>query len=189
MSIMLVSTEDAKLFLGLKTEDEHDDLIELIIEQVSARIETYLNRELKAEERTKYFDAGKDSYSLPAYPVDTGETFTVNHDDVELTIDEDYYLHDEIGVVEFPLGTGEYKVRSIDVTCTGGYTEGSGVLAVPDDLKRACLMQTVYDFRRRNDLGLSSVSMPDGSVSIYQPARFLSEVEAILMTHRRLPIQ
>ena len=90
MSIMLVSTEDVKLFLGLKTEDEHDDLIELIIEQVSARIETYLNRELKAEERTKYFDAGKNSYSLPAYPVDTGETFTVNHDDVELTIDEDY---------------------------------------------------------------------------------------------------
>ena len=127
MSIMLVSTEDAKLFLGLKTEDEHDDLIELIIEQVSARIETYLNRELKAEERTKYFDAGKNSYSLPAYPVDTGETFTVNHDDVELTIDEDYYLHDEIGVVEFPLGTGEYNhIHVIVPDGDGGFQVATG---------------------------------------------------------------
>jgi hypothetical protein len=171
-----------------KSDSTHDALLTMFIQQVSARIQTYLNRELKAEERTEYFDAGEKQFSLKAYPIDTEETFTVNWSDEEQEIDEDYFLYDTIGIVEFPYGTGQYDARAIDITYTGGYTDTDSVLAVPDDLKRACFLQVAFDFKRRKDLGLSSISMPDGSMSVYQPARFLPEVTAILNSFRRMPI-
>ena len=51
----LVSREKVKIFLEITVTD-FDDLIDLLIEQISSRIENFLNRKLKKQEYTEYFD-------------------------------------------------------------------------------------------------------------------------------------
>lgn len=182
----LVSLADVKAFLE-KTDTEHDQLLTNLIEQVSARIERALNRNLTKAERTEYFDKGESVYLLSAYPVDEAADFTVTLDGQSQTKDEDFYLDPEKGLIEFAYGTGDYKPRALVVTYTGGYAEDvNGVLQVPADLKRACLLQVAFEFRRRKDLGLRTVSMPDGSLSVNEPAALLPEVKQILAAHRRV---
>jgi hypothetical protein len=165
-----------------------DTMITTLIEQISALIEKELKRELKAQERTKYFDSGRSIYALDSYPIIIAEEspFTVTLNDEAVTKDDDYYLDEDLGVIEFWGGTGTRWPRAVKVVYTGGYTEGEdGVLAVPDYLKHACLMQVAFEFKRREDLGLSGVSMPGGSVSTYQPADLLPEVKGIIKNNRR----
>jgi len=54
----------------------------------------------------------------------------------------------------------------------------------PLSLKRACLMQVTYEFRRRKDLGLSSTTYTDGTVNKFQIDEFLPAVEKILQRHK-----
>lgn len=188
MSIKLVSLDNVKAFLE-KTDTEHDTLLTMLIEQVSARIETFLNRKLKKQERTEYFDSGPEVFSLSAPPVDTSATLTVKLNDDAMTKGDDFYLHPDEGVIEFVTGTGVAWPRDLEVTYTGGYAEDeNGILQVPDDLKRACLLQVAFDFRRREDIGLAAVSLPDGSVSTLRPAELLPEVKEILKAYRRRPL-
>jgi hypothetical protein len=51
----------------------------------------------------------------------------------------------------------------------------------------AVIMQTAFIFRRRKDIGLSSISLPDGSISVVAPTELLPEVKAVLKEYRRTP--
>jgi hypothetical protein len=60
---------------------------------------------------------------------------------------------------------------------------------VPDlSLTRAILMQATYEWRRRNDLGLTSMTMPDGSINKFTVDGWLPEVKKIIDNYRRLNI-
>ena len=52
------------------------------------------------------------------------------------------------------------------------------------DLERAIYKQATYEWKRRRDLGLQSVSAPDGSVQKYEPELFLPEVQKSLDRHK-----
>ncbi len=165
-----------------------DTMITNLIEQISTLIEKECKRKLKAEERTEYFDSGRSIYTLDAYPIiiDAENTFAITLNEEAVNKDEDYYLDEDLGVVEFWGGTGTRWPKAIKVVYTGGYEEDEdGVLAVPDDLKHACLMQVAFEFKRREDIGLSGVSMPGGSVSTYQPADLLPEVKNTIKDNKR----
>ena len=184
----LISLEDLTSYLE-KTDTKHNTLLTSIIEQVSQRIETFLRRELKEEERTKVFNGGLKKYLLPAYPINTGQDITIDIDGVTSFIeDTDYFVWDEMGMIEFTGNISSEKPRILSITWTGGYLETTGVIAVPDDIKRACVMQCAMEFRRRKDMGISSVSSPDGNITVNRPAALLPEVKASLMphVHRRL---
>lgn len=185
----LISLDDVKKFLEKETSDsKHDALLQMVIEHVSQRLETAMNRELKEEERTEYFPAGGKVFSLPAYPVDLSQTLTVKVWGAEKTKDVDFYINPKTGVIEFFSSTGTPRPGQVEVTWTGGYEEKAEVLEVPDDMARACLMQVVFEFKNRDSLGYSSVSMPDGSVAVYRPAELLPEVKAICRQYRRIPL-
>lgn len=47
-------------------------------------------------------------------------------------------------------------------------------------LKRPLMKQCAYEFNRRNDLGLVSVTAPDGTLSKMEVAEWLSDVKAAL---------
>lgn len=194
MSIKLVSTTDVKDFLEIdRSKITFDSLLDLLIRSNSKRVETYLNRDLKKESRTKYFNAGRTKYSLSAYPIDTSGTTTtalsVYDGSSLLTVNSDYYVWDAEGVIEFYTAPVYCEPRQIKIIWTGGYTEaitGEKLLSVPDDLRFACLLQTAYVFRRRNELGLQSISLADGSINSVSSGEFIPQVKGILKSYRRL---
>lgn len=178
----LCSVADTKLFLD-KTDTDHDSLLDKMVDFVSKTMEGAMNgRLLTKAARTKYFNPGGKIYLLPAFPVDTTATFTVTVDAVAQTINDDFFLYDEEGIVEFGTDNPWSDPKDIAITWTGGYTEatGTGILAVPDDLEFACVMQTSFMFRRRKDMGTSYILMPDGAASIPVKDGLLPQVQDII---------
>jgi len=200
MSIMLISVEEAKSFLEIDTSiATFDVLLANFIKNISDRIQMYLNRRLKKESRTDYFNAGRKKYYLDAFPVDSTITPTIVLDDIPQVINDDFYLWPDSGLIEFEFKTSYIEPRQISVAWTGGYAATSTVvggslvndilLDVPDSLKYACTLQVAYMFRRRKDIGLTSISMPDGSISSLTPTDLLPEVKKILNHFRKVPVE
>jgi hypothetical protein len=188
--LKLISLADLKAFIG---EDSigtgKDALLTAIIEYVSPRIESYLNRNLRKETRRTLFNAGKKIFALSAYPIDSSTTaVSVVLDGTTQTINSDYFVWEDRGVVEFEYTPLYTEPQQIAITWVGGYTEISDVIEVPDDIKLACVLQCSYVFRRRKDIGATSISMPDGSVSSAGSMQLLPEVKDILGAYKRLLI-
>lgn len=188
----LISLTDLKIFLEI-TKTDQDRLLGMIIEHVSAWVEKYLNRNLLKTSRTIYRDAGRRYYYLPAFPIDEAATLTVTCDGVAQTKDTDYFVRADDGLIEFqkdaiPTYTDP---KEVVITWTGGYAaSGEGdteCLNVPIDIQDAVMRQCVYSFRRRKDLGIGMISMPDGSVSKNNAADafLLPEVKSILVNYRK----
>lgn len=257
----LVSLGNVKTFLEIN-QANHDNLLNLIIEQVSSAIQAYLGRTLTQSEYTEYFNGGKRHYYLKAYPIfnwesidgitlsgsspvsvnfighdfSTGDkvkfkdisgttelndnTYTITvTDSSNFTLDNtdssnftayssggscskapvvtvsdatgyddkaEYYVWEEEGLIEFVTPPSYTLPRQVKIVYTGGYSvdTSTNIVNVPDDMKRACLMQVAFDFRRRKDVGVTSISMPDGSISIQSPSTLLPEVTRILKMYR-----
>jgi hypothetical protein len=87
---------------------------------------------------------------------------------------------------------GQYALR---VTYTGGYDlppadgqdQPAGYVPIPADLEGAICQQVVYEWRRRNDPGLNSVSLPDGTINKMQVGEWLEAVEQTLKRYRIRP--
>lgn len=202
MSIMLAPLATVKAFLEIESEKtDYDSLLVTTIKYISDRIQVFLNRQLAKEERTQYFQAGRKTYFLDSYPVDSAASITVILDDTAQTINDDYWLWPNSGTIEFDYATSYIEPRQINVKYTGGYaitdtmvgitgittiTE-TVLLVVPDSIAFACVLQTAFTFRRRRDIGLSSTSMPDGSINTMYAADLLPEVKQILKQYRKIP--
>jgi hypothetical protein len=179
--MLFTSLTDVKLFLEKKDTDQ-DDLLDLIILNVSARIEGYLNRLFEKVERTQYFDAGRKYYSLPAYPIDLTAPLTVTDGDVVRVVNSDYYVWENDGAIEFYTEPSYSTPKQIKVIWTGGYATYD---LLPQELQFATILQSAFVFRRRKDIGLNSVTMPDGSISVNAPTALLPEVKQILSSLRK----
>lgn len=183
MSIQFVDKSSVKAIME-KTDSTHDTIITSLIQYISKNIETYCNRSFKKESRTEVFNAGRKHYFLSAPPVDSSVTLVVTLTGATQTIDSQYYLWDDLGMVEFITSPTDTTPKAVSITYTGGYAETDSVLAVPDDLKHACIEQVIFLFRRRKDIGLSSVSMPDGSINVLSPNDWLKSVLGTLNRYR-----
>jgi hypothetical protein len=196
--MMLVSLTEAKAFLEIATATtDFDSLIGQIIEYVSDRIETFLNRDLTKSYYTSYFDSGRRKYYLNAYPIDATAVITVTVDGTTQTEDDDYYVWDDEGLVEFSWTTTYTDPKQISITWLGGYSVttisvasvSKDILAtIPDSIKFACLLQSAFVFKRRKDIGLTGVSLPDGSFNTIFSGDLLPEVKSILNSYRKHPI-
>lgn len=197
MSIQLASLAEIKAFLEIETSvTTFDSLLNSMLKYVSDRIQTFLNRNLKKEQRTEYFNAGRRRFYVSAFPIDTTATITVVLDTTTETINDDYYIWADEGLLEFDWKTSYIEPKQLYITYTGGYASStvsiSGtvediLLAVPDGLKYACILQTAFMFRRRKDIGLTSTSMPDGSINTMFASDLLPEVKNILKSFRKAP--
>lgn len=179
--MLLTSVTDVKTFLEI-TNTAHDSLLTLIVTMVSARIETYLNRNLEKVERTQYFDAGGRYYFLPAYPIDLTAALTITNSDAAQVINSDYYVWETQGLIEFPSPPSYVNPKQIKIVWTGGYATYD---VLPQDIQLATVLQSAFVFRRRKDIGLNSVTMPDGSINVNAPTSLLPEVQKILAMWRR----
>lgn len=195
----LIDIKLIKQFLE-KTDTDHNDLLIVLIEQVTAAFENYTGRKFEAVERTKYFSAGPRNFLLPAFPVDLGETFTATVNDDAQVIDEDFFVWEDQGRVEFvrktatdplPLSPAAIpRPKSVVIVWTGGWTaDDDGLLqGVPQDFQKACMMQVAFEFRRRDSIGVTSLSVPDGNTTVLAPTDLLPGVRTLLDSHKFLKV-
>lgn len=182
----LVTRATVKSFLEIAdTTTSFDTLLDLIIAQVSKRFETFCNRSFEKIARTQKFNAGRKDFFLPAYPIDLTAALTITVDSNAVTKDDDYFVYEDSGWIEFVYKPSYYEPQQISITWTGGYA----VADIPSDLQYAAMKQVAFIFRRRKDVGISSVSLPDGSMSINNPDDLLPEVKNILRSYKRAPGQ
>jgi hypothetical protein len=179
----LISVSELKEILE-KTDDQHDSLLDLIIEYISADLESAMNRKLEKMQRTEYFSGGCKVFALQAPPIDLAQPFTLTLDGQAESIDNDYYVHENSGIVEFVTTTNFTDPKQIAITYTGGYPATGASLDAPKDMKMACLLQSAFIFRRRKDLGINQLSMPDGSIGSFLTGEFLPQVQKIVDRNR-----
>lgn len=181
----LVSLDKLKLLLE-KEDETHDDMLNMIIEYNSKRIEGYLNRKLKYDTYTEYFSGDSRRFFLSAIPIEKN-TVKVYYEGSLLSEGVDYQVWLDSGLIEFTRDLPKNAIKSLKVEYKGGYKEDeNGVLKVPDDLKYACLLQSSWEFRNRDTLGFVSMSLPDGSISS-RPIDLLPTVKQILKQYRLPP--
>jgi hypothetical protein len=179
-------------------ETDWDGLITELIGSVSERCASYCNRDFGNKSRVEYHDGGGRYLYLRGLPVVGSITSIYGSDTWEwvsgdLIDSDDYFLHAS-GMVGYRYGAWPYGPKALRVTYTGGYfafdvgdKPPEGYNPPPDDLEMAARSQVAYDFNRRKDVGLESVSFPDGSIQKVSSGEFLPSVKAVLNRYRIRP--
>jgi hypothetical protein len=187
-------------------ETDWDSLLSDLIGSVSERCASYCNRDFESKSRVEYHDGGGQYLYLKGLPVesitsvygsDTWEWATSN-----LIPSTDYQLL-TAGMLGYRYGVWSYGPKALKVTYVGGYDPFYGVgstspddededpltiyTPIPDDLEMAVRSQVAYDFNRRKDIGLESISFPDGSIQKVTSGEFLPSVKAVLNRYRIRP--
>jgi hypothetical protein len=169
-----------------QTETDWDTLLNELIAAVSARAASYCNRDFEHKERVEYHSGGGLYLYLKGLPVASVASIygsdTWEWDEGNL-IPADHYQLLEAGMVAYRFGVWPYGPKALKVTYTGGYAADT----VPDDLEMAVRSQVAYDFKRRRDIGLESVSFPDGSIQKMSSGEFLQSVRQVLDRYRIRP--
>jgi hypothetical protein len=193
----LTTLAKVKALLEL-TETDWDGLITELIGSVSERCASYCNRDFENRSRVEYHDGGGRYLYLRGLPVVGSITSIYGSDTWEwasgdLIDSGDYFLHAS-GLVGYRDGAWPYGRKALKVTYIGGYfafsaggTLPAGYNPPPDDLEMAARTQVAYDFNRRKDVGLESVSFPDGSIQKVNSGEFLPSVKAALNRYRIRP--
>lgn len=169
MAIELVGFDQLKLMLELeKTESDYPTLT-LIQESVVAAFESYLGRNLSEDkyEESNFVYFPQDIMPLKALPVKSITSAAI--DGVEIT---DYKIRD-FGIL---LGS---KVEGVEVVVS--YV--GGLTSVPDDISRAALLQTSYEYQTHDHIGAETVATEGGMVTT-PSLSLLKEVVRLLKNHR-----
>lgn len=169
-----------------------DDIISDLIAGVSARAEHECNRDFAKIARTEQHDGSNRFLYLKSTPIASIASikWSIYWDFTNqfLLIDPGGYKFNPVtGMVQFMGGIEWYPgEQSLQVVYTGGYdpapalTPPTGYVPIPGHLEEAIRFQVVYEFRRRKDLGLQSISFPDGSIQINNKDPWLPKVKAVL---------
>ena len=196
----LCTIADIKDRLGIGVSNiEYDALINRIILGVEEIFNSETGRTLlmTSDDVTEYYTGGCPYLQLERYPVISitsikeSALYTFG-DESALTADTDYRLAKEgkNGII-YRLG---YKWSdfedAIQIIYRAGYcgadeTPGVGEHALPANLREAAIMQVSFIFKRRNDIGLSSVSAEGGAINVFSSMDLLPLVEETLKKYRR----
>jgi len=189
---------DVKDRLGLSGTD-YDSVVDRIIVSAEALFNNYTRRTLiaPAGDVTEYHTGAGPRIQLNNYPVISITSITEALDyafdsATALTADTDYRLiaSGYYGIIQ-RLWCNWFNIAdSIRVVYRAGYAAAgaapaAGEIALPNDLREAAIEQASFIFKRRSDIGLSSVGFDGGNINKFAAMKLLPIVEATLKTYRR----
>lgn len=173
---------DAKTLIGspVDASGNYDGLLGDIIAGVLVSADEFMDVAYQqVTGHAVYFDGGERTIYLPHVNVSNVRVY----ENSVLIPTTEYGVYPERGVIKTDRGDRLRRgQRNIRVVYDGGYAEDQ----MPKSLRRKLLRQVSYEFRRRNDPGLSSVSAPDGSSQKFDIGEWLKDVEAELLRRRRI---
>lgn len=167
----LISFENLKSVLDLELKESDYPALAVIRDSVKAAIQSHIGRNL---DFGKYTESKLIAYQtkmigLMGLPVKSVSNVTI--DGVAIT---DYKLRDY--GIEI---SGGIEDQTVAVTYKGGFER------LPEDIGRAALIQTVYEYQNKDHMGAESVSSDGGSVS--RPALgLLKETTRLLSPYRHV---
>lgn len=192
MVLALTTLERVRVLLEQRgAYTENDAVIDNLIQSVSLSIERYCNRPFLIASKTEYFDVRTDqfNYQLEAFPV-SSLTSVKNSGTRDWTVDAkvegtDFVLDTDTGILRQLTGftTG---LDALQVVYMGGLAaDTAAVLSDYPDLADACEKQITEEFRRRDGLGRTGVSVEGSSVTTQSAVRLLDTVVQRLAPYRR----
>jgi len=189
----LVTADEVENYCQIQAAT-HDTVIEYLINGVSQMFSTYAGRLFISATYTslKLDGTGGVDFYLPCWPV--SNLGTVKEDGVTLTVDVDFYLDADRGVLSkarwnWPwydmTATWTTKNQGMVVTYTAGYVQAT---TLPTDLKLAALKEIARQYQAfiTKDTGESSRSVQGSSTSKSDPAR--PEWMEVVSRYRRLRV-
>jgi len=169
---------DTKALLGI-TDTTHDLQLGQMIAGIMDEADEYMGvRCSEAESVEDWFDGGTPILYLRHVNI---LSFHLYEDGV-LQAADTYALYSADGKVKKVCGDWQSGFRVIRVIYDGGYEED----ALPASLRTKLIKQISYEFRRRKDIGLASVTYPDGTINKFAMDEWLPDVKAELDRRRRL---
>jgi hypothetical protein len=170
---------------GTPIGTDFDTLIEdTIIPSVSQMIEKFCSRSFGEGVFIEYHDGGGNFVFVKNPPI---VSISSIYQDEDWEWDDSHLITSNLyqnftNSIGYKSGKWPYAVRSIKLTYTGGYvyTVSAGHTVLPNDVKYAATMQSAYSFKRRKDVGLQTVSFPDGNIQKFDSGPLLAEVKGYL---------
>jgi len=192
----LTSLAAVKAYLGLG-DDAHDNLLESLIEAVSAQFMAHTGRHLAARDYSP--DPANPAYApdhalldgsgyaeqlLPQYPVRGVSQLLLDGILLPPALgpgQAGYLVDAAAGVLSLTQGVFTRGRHNLAISYRAGFDQ------IPAELFQACLEQVVVRFQEsaagQGRLGVSARTLPDGSVS-YASAPLLPQVAAVLDRYR-----
>jgi hypothetical protein len=186
------------------TGDRANTELVLLVNEVSARIESFLGRHLLSRTWThdgtslpRLDSHGGTRLYLPEWPVTSVTSLKTYPTNSALTegYDEDFLVDNSTGIIRLLNQSFWDAPQVVEITYVAGYKTGLssgqewlwGQDEVSAELRLAATKQTVWEFRQkdREREGIASRSEAGTTVSFLQTA-WLPEVEDILRRHQRI---
>lgn len=172
--------DDLKIVLEI-TNTNFDTILEMIIDNVKAAANEYMNISFDPViNYEQYFDGGICDLYLDHANI-SGLVVELDGSPLVEGNDQDYVFYSNISLVRSTTGEFINGLKILQATYTGGYDEDN----IPEPIRRRLIKQMEYEFRRRKDPGLSSVTYPDGSVNKFIIDEWLPDVKEVLRRRKR----
>jgi len=196
----ICTLSDVRDRLGIAVADtDNDTAIAQLITNLESLFNAYCNRQLilNSTDATQYYTGQGARLQLLRYPIVSVTSIKVAYDydfdsATALTANTDYRiiaggLTGILFRMYIPWESAEDSIQIIYKAgyCAAGQSPADDEFAMPGDLREACIEQTTFLFKRRDDIGLSSVGMDGGSFSKFAPMDLLPMVKKTLDRYRR----
>lgn len=186
----LCTVEDVETYIGVIDETEQP-LIEMMIEQFTARAETECDRKfLRVVDEIEYFSPKGPTNKLRVkrYPIESvSEIIESPIGDWTMTpfISTDYGIVANEGLIRLRDVNFEYGEQTVRVKYTGGLAREAG--GVPSDLRFACCRQVVFWLQRKRQIGVTTISVARGGKEVFvSDMDLLPDCERVLACYRAI---